>query len=60
MLVGMNAPMEKKNDPAFQKGQLWKRRLQNLAQIGARGMSMETVREKLQDPEVWKAIRAGG
>lgn len=60
MLVGMNAPMEKKNDPAFQNGQLWKRRLQNLAQIGARGMSMETVREKLQDPEVWKAIRAGG
>jgi hypothetical protein len=52
--------MEKKNDPAFQKAQLWKQRLKKLSQIGARSMPMETVREKLQDPEVWKGIRTAG
>lgn len=60
MLVGMDAPMEKKSDPAFQKAALWKARLRKLGQIGDQGMAMETVREKLQDPKVWKALRSAG
>lgn len=58
MLVGMEAPMEKQSDPAYEKSALWKARLGKLAQIGDQGMSMETVRKKLQDPAVWKALRA--
>lgn len=60
MLVGMKAPMEKQDDPSLAKAGPWQTRLANLAKVGNQGMTMERVRERLQDPAVWQALRKAG
>lgn len=60
MLVGMKAPMEKEGDPALERKQGWLKRLEALRDVAGKGLTMEQVRTRLRDPQVWRTIRQTG
>ncbi len=57
MLVGLDAPNNRRIQPTDTQTAAWKRRLESFRGIAAKGMTMGEAREHLRKPEVWRAIR---
>ena len=57
MLVGMRAPMDRPHSPDATERKAWLARLARHREIAEKGMTMEQVRQHLQNPATWAAIR---